>query len=706
MKKTTITLSFFFLVFFFTMTGYGYSIAKPNTSACEIYNLVVEKGDCTSDTTYTLTINFQYVNVGGDGFDLWANGQFFGYYFYNQLPLTIPNFPKSGNNNDWIEVCDNDNENCCRTKEFDTKECEQPNDCSISEVQIEKGECTSDSTYELTLNFQYVNVQSALFDLWVNGSYFDNYQYADLPITIVDFPKSGNSHDWIKICDNDNPFCCKIHEFLSKECGNNEECDIKELIVEAGECNEDGFFFVEIDFMVENPTGDAFKVLGNGMNHGEFQYSDLPITIGPLAGDCKKEWEFVVKDIENADCFEVFELGKKCCEESECQISELGIDVGDCNEDGTYKMWVNFQFTPGQSDSFKVYANGAYFGIYPYALPLFIPNFPKSGGNNDWIKVCDSEQNECCAIKEFESPECEGNNDCMIKELSVEYECDGEEIFYVHINFLPINPGSNGFKVKGNGIVYGEYNYADLPIVIGPLDANCSTEYEFLIQDKEFLDCEKVFELGKVCCQEEECKILELEVEVGECTTDSTYQIVINFGYQQPGNDYFDLWLNGEFHGYHLLANLPLTIPDFMPSGNSKDKVKVCINDAPDCCADIYFFPPNCLLYQPAYAYAYTGKDKQKQNEDVEVQGKSLRINPIGITINSHQYIFAPSGNWATIQDIQVVDLTGRILGSWQVENAQDLVIFTSPENTLTGIYFVQIKTDNRLETFKVFLGN
>lgn len=35
--------------------------------------------------------DFEYEDVQSDYFDLWANGVFFGYYEYADLPITIPN---------------------------------------------------------------------------------------------------------------------------------------------------------------------------------------------------------------------------------------------------------------------------------------------------------------------------------------------------------------------------------------------------------------------------------------------------------------------------------------------------------------------------------------------------------------------------------------------------------------------------------------
>ena len=64
---------------------------------------------------------------------------------------------------------------------------------------------------------------------------------------------------------------------------------------------------------------------------------------------------------------------------------------------------------------------------------------------------------------------------------------------------------------------------------------------------------------------------------------------------QPLGNDFFDVFVrNNEFIGFFPLAELPVTIEEFEMSGLDYDYVKVCINDNPDCCAEIEFMPPEC----------------------------------------------------------------------------------------------------------------
>jgi hypothetical protein len=73
------------------------------------------------------------------------NGEFYGYYPYEALPLTIENFPSNGSGNDLVTVCANDNPNCCASLEFAAPECT----CHIFEASVQNLECTSDSTFAI-----------------------------------------------------------------------------------------------------------------------------------------------------------------------------------------------------------------------------------------------------------------------------------------------------------------------------------------------------------------------------------------------------------------------------------------------------------------------------------------------------------------------------------------------------------------------------
>ena len=93
----------------------------------------------------------------------------------------------------------------------------------------------------------------------------------------------------------------------------------------------------------------------------------------------------------------------------------------------------------------------------------------------------------------------------------------------------------------------------------------------------------------------DDCSISDLEVTVGECNADGTYNLTLNFAYENPGNDYFEVYIRDDvFIDYYELSELPLTIENFEMSGLEYDYIEVCINDVDDCCQEIEWESPDC----------------------------------------------------------------------------------------------------------------
>ena len=192
-----------------------------NNTECTIYDLEVITGDCNSDNTYNMTINFQYEEIGGqEFFDLYArNDELIGYFPLSSLPLTIINFPSSGEDYDFVKVCINDNPDCCEEIEWLPPSCiGQGSNCEITSLDLVAGECNDDgSTYNLLLDFDFENTNGQeFFEIYFrNDVFYDYFQLSALPITINNFPSSGLENDFIKIVINDMPECSENIEWIN-----------------------------------------------------------------------------------------------------------------------------------------------------------------------------------------------------------------------------------------------------------------------------------------------------------------------------------------------------------------------------------------------------------------------------------------------------------------------------------------------------------
>ena len=363
------------------------------------------------------------------------------------------------------------------------------------------------------------------------------------------------------------------------------QCIIDDLIVEAHPC-ENGTFLIDLDFNAVG-TSDSFTIVGNGNNYGTFAYSELYLTLGPFEGDGITIYEFIVTDVNNSDCTAFTGIDPvDCSGGTDCELSNLEVSIGDCNPDGTYFLTFDFDYQNTTNDFFDLFVNETFFGFYEFAnLPVTIPAFPPSGNTYDYIQVCQNDLPDCCTDLEFESPNC--NDECELWDLEV-------------------------------------------------------TNY-------------------------------------GDCTSDSTYSITINFLYENVSNDFFDLFANGEFLSFHAFDNLPLTIENFPASGNDFDYIQICQNDLPTCCTDLEFEAPNC----------------QEVTSIENPITKQLQIYPNP----AQDFIFIKNEMLHPIQEIIILDALGKtkkiIRG-----NSEQIDISESAK----GVYFLQIKNDGNWWSEKLMI--
>lgn len=89
---------------------------------CQIENLSVDFLGCTSDTSYSIRVNFDVKNHKSQGFDIFSRNGFWGYVNSNP-DFVLVDFPKSGHMYDLLKICANDNETCCQSIEFESPPC-------------------------------------------------------------------------------------------------------------------------------------------------------------------------------------------------------------------------------------------------------------------------------------------------------------------------------------------------------------------------------------------------------------------------------------------------------------------------------------------------------------------------------------------------------------------------------------------------------
>jgi len=86
------------------------------------------------------------------------------------------------------------------------------------------------------------------------------------------------------------------------------QCEIFNLSANPYGCSEVDSFSVVVDFEYENIGDNGFRILGNSIDHGTYDYSELPIHLGPFPANCVTPWEYIVRDIDTNICTDNFLL--------------------------------------------------------------------------------------------------------------------------------------------------------------------------------------------------------------------------------------------------------------------------------------------------------------------------------------------------------------------------------------------------------------
>jgi len=308
------------------------------------------------------------------------------------------------------------------------------------------------------------------------------------------------------------------------------------------------------DVLVFNPDTDVIETI-TITNESEFAALFINCNFGDPC-DCENEYEPVCVEVEENGTIIIITFPNECYAEcegfTEDQYFECDDDDG-CDCDDEYEP-VCVQ----TGDGIIEFINACYAECEGFTEEDFVDC------ENDGCD-CDDEYEPVCVqtgdgIIEFQNEcyaECEG----FTEEDFVDCENDGCDC---DDEYEPV------CVQTGEGIF--EFINA------------CWAECEGFTEN-DFVDCD----------DDDECEISDLEVEFGDCNENGTYPITINFEYEHPGNEYFDVYTrNDEFIGYYLLSDLPITIEEFELSGYRYDYIRVCINDAPDCCEETEWEAPDC----------------------------------------------------------------------------------------------------------------
>ncbi len=577
------------------VTNYAFSISDFESPACrleftvlavdclcELSNIEASPTVCDANQNYSINLEFSYENAG-ESFLLEGNG-FSQVYNYEEMPLVFGNFPGDDQSYTYT-ITDQNRSDCTLQFVVDGPDCVPP--CELNSPEIIETICDNQGMFDAIIDFEYHNTGSAFM---LNG---DIYTYASLPVRIGPFVGDGATTQNLTITDLDNPDCSLPLTIPVSFCG--DSCNITNLKTSVTACDSLGNFDLALEFDFDNTNQSGFRVTVNGISAGSFPYNvPQPIALGSFPGNNVSVYNVAVLDLEDSECNASTKVGPVNC--LPCEFLNLTTPITDCDSDGNFTVWVGFDAQNGSNSGFSIRGNGINYGSYSYDtdIPTLLGPFSGDGTSVYEFQITDNGDSDCFIETTVGPVECETNN-CRIFNLSANpTDCNADGEFFVDLRFEFEDVGNSGFTVRGNGMIYGLFDYSDPTVQLGPFVGDGNTEYEFIVIDNDNPDCLNFTSIGSIDCNEFDCNITNLNVELGDCNGDGTYMVGVDFDFQNPISNTFELHTTRGLFGIYSLSDLPLTIPNFEINGNPFDAVRVCFSGSHTCCASSFFPTPEC----------------------------------------------------------------------------------------------------------------
>ncbi len=382
--------------------------------------------------------------------------------------------------------------------------------------------------------------------------------------------------------------CVTITVLPSEECFVSDSCTITNLLVETNPCSADSIYTIDFEFDYNSPNCNGFTATSNGITLGSFDYGQDSYSLGPF--NCGGIAELTINDNINNCNATIAVADADCCIGTTCEITELTSETLPCNSNGFY--FVDFSFlieNPG-IDGFIARGDGNEYGTFDYGQSTYRIGPFENCGDIEELIIIDSNFSSCSSAILVDTPDCCIENDnCAITELTAEtLPCSTDSIYFVDFSFVVSNPGISGFTARGNGTVFGSFDYGENLYRIGPFDS-CDEINELVIIDNEDDACNTAISIDAPdCCeQSEECAIENLVILSYNITTDSFLQVTFDFTHTGTADVGFDLFVDGTFYSFNDYMDVPydIIIDQFDTEGTVT--IEVCDNDNPDCCSNI-----------------------------------------------------------------------------------------------------------------------
>ncbi|PHN01789.1 T9SS type A sorting domain-containing protein [Flavilitoribacter nigricans] len=522
----------------------------PNN--CEIGALHITERSCIDSDQFYFKLDFEHARTSGT-FQLLLNQEVYKNYAYSDLPIRVGPLPADGLT-DWHVLVQDAAGPCASDTKFEAVDC-QPADCEIGPLHLSGPVCNDNGAFFFKLDFKYRNT-SERFQVVLNGEVFESYGYDQLPVRVGPLPADGTT-DWHVLVQDQYEHCASDTKFAAVDC-QPKQCEIGDLKLSGPICTPgtNNEFYLQLDFDHWN-TSETFELRINEETYETYAYADLPVRLGPFTTDASEiQWGIRVVDASDS-CEQFSVVSGAVCNFTQCEIGALDISGPVCLDNGGFYFNLDFDYR-NVSNTFQVVVNDEVFGVFDYpALPIRVGPLPADGVTDWLITVKDASQN--CGQEAKLPPVSCYPDECRIGHLRISEPICGDVPgeFFFKLDFDHKN-NTDAFKLLLNGELYEQYPYQELPVTVGPLPADGTTDWHILVEDLSGL-CAEDGKLAAVNCNPETCKIGELKLSEAICTEDGQFFFEMNFEHENT-TDKFQLFLNGDLYESYAYVSLPIKV--------------------------------------------------------------------------------------------------------------------------------------------------
>jgi len=462
--------------------GIALGVVNDCNNECNISNLLAEVYNC-EDGTYSIDFEFDGKQLlNGDTLAVNINEVPVGLITYGAVFYTIENIALDCGQMMNLVLTSNSDVPC--TASYSTADyecCECPETNFVAEAFCLEGPSLE---YEFT-----TSIDTGSYTIIIGGMIFGPFDISVQESIDLDGFTSGEYE--VRLIINEDEMCTET-QIVILECPI-PDCAITDVFYEfPDDCAPDSIFLdLEVSAIA---TSAFFEIILNGSSLGTYSYDSTFITLGPLSLDCEVVNMLIIVDLEDSNCTESVVLADVPCCDSPC--SWPGVEISyECISEFFAEITLNLDDQgEGLSDSFSLNLLDEFIGVFAYTdSPISFQAL--ASGEINFLMI--DQENEDCGNVVVADINCQ--SDCELGQLEWDITFCVEGIFNILID-TEHEGTADSFDIRGNGVFYGTFAYADLPINLEGLTANSGLAYEFIVIDNENDDCQTTAEVGEVNC--------------------------------------------------------------------------------------------------------------------------------------------------------------------------------------------------------------